>query len=483
MPRELAAEELAWMADAFVSAAARLADAGYDGIELHAAHGYLLSGFLSAYSNRRTDRYGGSLENRMRFVLEVVDGIKARTRLPLTVRISADEFVGDGNTLAQTTRVAEALEAHGVDGISVSVGVYESFNTQSMVSGEDEGRWLPLAGEIRRVVRIPVLAVGRIKRAAVAEQALANGHCDVPLFGRAAIADPEMPRKIARGEEDRILWCLACNVCLGRAARPETICPVNPAVGRDHEFAAALAARTALPKRIAIIGSSLAALTAAWIASRRGHRVTVYEPDGALGGMQRWRARVPGQGEYSETIAACARRATEAGVRVEGRLPASGEFDIVWATRRYQPVAPGARDSYGVLADHALDSRDDAVTVIGQDLASEEAALRLAEAGARVVLVSPGKDIAVDAHPGYRALDRRRLAALGVAIRTGQTNAEGSVDASLVRGHSSDAPGHGTEQGWVYPYGVEAAAFIDDAYEPGLMTRAIYDAAALAARA
>jgi 2,4-dienoyl-CoA reductase-like NADH-dependent reductase (Old Yellow Enzyme family) len=209
MPRALALEEIAQMERAFVAAARRVEAAGFDGVEIHAAHGYLASSFLSAYSNHRTDAYGGSLENRMRFLLNIVDGIRRHSDITLTVRISADEFVEDGNTLEQTTVIARTLEMHGVSAISVSVGVYESFNTQSMVSGEAEGRWLPLAGAIARGLAIPVFGAGRIKRAQVAEAAIARGDCALPLFGRPAIADAELPRKIGDGREADILPCVS----------------------------------------------------------------------------------------------------------------------------------------------------------------------------------------------------------------------------------------------------------------------------------
>lgn len=484
MPRALDLDEIATMVRAFVDAAARVEAAGYDGVEVHAAHGYLPSGFLSAYSNKREDRYGGSLENRMRFLLEIVDGIKRRTRLPLSVRISGDELVEGGNTVAETTEIARALEEHGVDAISVSVGVYESFNAMSMVTGEKEGRWLPLAGMIKQHVSIPVMGVGRIKRPEVAEAAVAADHCDIPLFGRAAIADPELPRKVTRGETRRIMWCLSCNLCLGRAARPETICPVNPGVGRDAALTHDIAQRAPSPRRIAIAGSGLAALTAAWIAAARGHSVTVHDERSELGGMARWRARVPGQSEYNETIAAFAERARDVGALFSKLAPRTGDHDILWVSRHFQPGRTRDLDVYEVLAIEPLPGSGDVVTVIGQDLASAECALRLANAGNSVTLCSPGGDIALDAHPGYRMLVRRLLEGAGATIKLGTLPETHEIAGRAVRGHPIAAPtAYGDEHGWTNPHGDVADAWIDDAYEPGLMTRAIYSAVELARRA
>lgn len=486
MPRALALEEIGEMERAFVAAARRVEAAGFDGVEIHAAHGYLASSFLSAYSNRRTDIYGGSLEHRMRFLLNIVDGIRRHSDLTLTVRISADEFVQDGNTLEQTTVIARALEAHGVSAISVSVGVYESFNTQSMVSGETEGRWLPLAGKIARELDIPVFGVGRIKRADVAEAAIARGDCAIPLFGRSAIADAELPLKIRFGRETDILPCVSCNVCLGRAARPETICPANPAVGRDRAFAQTIAVAPKDALRIGIAGSCLAALTAAWIAAARGHQVTIYEPDRCIGGMQQWRGAVPTQGEYAELVGAAQRRAAKAGARFSIRAPAAGEYDRLWSVRRYQPGGASSPNCYEVLQGTAKIPPGATLLVHGGDLASSEAAVKLAKAGHRVELSTPLADICLDAHPGFRALHRRLIAEFGGRMHAAAAAPVIGAGRALIAGPATP-PGRKEilQSDWVYPYAAlgRADASIDDVYEADLMTAGVYAAAELAFRA
>lgn len=483
MPRALSLDEVAAMEQAFVAAARRVEVAGYDGVEIHAAHGYLMCSFLSAYSNRRDDRYGGSLENRMRFLLNVVDGIRRASDIPLTVRISAEEFVENGNTLEQAAVIARALEAHGVSGISVSVGVYESFNTQSMVSGEAEGRWLPVAGAIAREVGMPVFGVGRIRRPEVAEAAIAAGQCAVPLFGRAAIADAELPMKVREGREDEILPCVCCNVCLGRSARPETICPVDPAVGRDREFAQRLTAAPAQPLRIAIAGSCVAALTAAWIAARRGHRVTIHETDATIGGMQGWRGAVPRQHDYAELVDAALRRAQLAGARLLRRAPAAGEFDRLWAVRRYQPGAIESPNCYEVLQGAADFGEPRALHVHGGDLAGAEAAVKLAAGGHRVDLSTAKADICMDAHPGFRALHRRTIAERGAQVLSAVEQPQPREGATLIAGPDAKPGAHQEPDAeWSYPYAVfgEPDAQIDDAYEPGLMTAGVYAAVRIA---
>lgn len=483
MPRALTIDEIGEMERAFVAAARRAEAAGFDGVEIHAAHGYLASGFLSAYSNRRTDSYGGSLGNRMRFLLNIVDGIRRRTDFTLTVRISADELVPDGNTLEQTAVIARALEAHGVSGISVSVGVYESFNSQSMVSGEAEGRWLPLAGRIADEVAVPVFGVGRIRRAEIAEAGIARGDCAVPLFGRSAIADPELPMKIREGREAEILPCVGCNICLGRSARPETICPVNPAVGRDRAFGNAITMRCGNPLRIGIAGSCLAALTAGWIAAARGHQVHIYETDDSVGGMQAWRSSVHRQEEYAELIAAAQRRAELADVRFFRRAPAADEVDRLWSVRRYQPANAATPNCYEVVQGGVDLPLEAPLVVRGGDLVSAEAAVKLAKSGHLVELSTSLADICLDAHPGFRSLHRRLLRELGAGVVSSAAAPTARAGWPIVVGPTTVPGRRESEPGdWVYPYagfGVPHAT-IDDAYEPGLMTAGVYAAAELA---
>ena len=483
MPRALAIDDVVEMERAFVAAARRVEAAGYDGVEIHAAHGYLACSFLSAYSNRRDDRYGGSLENRMRFLLNIVDGIRAGSDMTLTVRISAEEFVENGNTLEQASVIARTLEAHGVSAISVSVGVYETFNSQSMVSGEPEGRWLPVAGALARELHVPVFGVGRIRRAEVAEAAVASGQCAIPLFGRAAIADAELPNKIREGREKEILPCVSCNVCLGRSSRPETICPANPAVGRDRSFARAMATAPGAVMRIAIAGSCVAALTAAWIAASRGHRIVVHEPDGLFGGMQGWRGMVPQQHEYAELVAAAMHRASLSGVRFLRRAPVAGEFDRLWAVRRYQPGGASSPNCYEVLQEAVELPEELLLLVHGGDLASTEAAVKLAMNGRRVRLSTSQADFCLDAHPGFRALHRRSIAQCGAELLTSVPLPQAQAGEAVIAGPAS-SPGARNMQDsdWCYPYAEfgTPAACIDDAYEPGLMTTGVYAAVALA---
>lgn len=479
MPRELSIPEIERLETSFIDSAQRLADAGFDGVEIHGAHGYLVGAFLSAYSNRRNDAYGGTLENRMRFLHRIVAGIRTRlgNEFPLIVRISACEFVPDGLDLEQAIAIANRLHADGVHALSVSVGVYESFNKLSMITGEPEGQWLPLAGQIRAATRLPVIGVGRIKRASVAEAAIANGQIDVAAFGRASIADPQIPAKIIAGREQDTVWCLGCNICLGRSARPETICPVNPLVGRE----VSVQLQRALHARAVVIhGTSIAALTAAWAAATRGHHVTVVaRKDEPVGGMQAWRARVPGQQEYTEVVESVLRRAANAGVHLTDSPTAGGAGAEIWRTRQYQPIdrtrlaaMPGSVSSYELLAQTVDVAADRRVVVIGDDLSAAEAALVAATRHARVVLHTSTRAIAMDAHPGYRELTLRQLLACGGSVT--QETPDFAPGDLVVVGHAPNVP-YDDPIGWRLPL-EPADRLLSDAYEPGAMTTGIYEA-------
>lgn len=470
VPRALADDEITSLIKAFADAAARVADAGYDGIELHGAHGYLIGEFLSAYANRRDDAWGGTPARRMRFLREIVSAIQARCSLPLCVRLSADELVEGGNRIDDSLRIAQVLAADGVNAISVSAGVYESFNALSMVSGDVSGKWLPLSGRMRSVLprEVTVLGVGRISSAAAAEQALSDDLCDVPLLGRAAIADACIPAKAAGRVQEPVIACMFCNVCLGRSARPETICPVNPAVGRDAAFAAALEKPSAA--KIAIRGGGLAALTAAWVAAARGADVELHCGPGEIGGMLAQRAGVPGQQELAAPAEAAWARARSAGVRRVQPGAGAGPGRVLVAVHAQEPVVtdPGHADAvtvYRVLDGSHRPEPQRPYVVAGDDLAAADAALRLASAGVRVTLLTSQNNVAWDAHPGFRAMAREGLARLGVKLG-GDSEA---VDPLAVRVA-------GRLQGAAEPGGLATGAVIQDAWDAAAMTQTVYAA-------
>lgn len=486
-PRALAHDEIVMLQEAYANAAVRLQEAGFDGTEIHAAHGYLAASFLSAYSNRRADEYGGSLENRLRFLAGIIDRIRTRVDddFLLFVRTSVEEFVPGGIDTTQTMLIGLELASRGVDVLSLSVGVYESYKQLTMVSGEPEGPWLKHAAQVRSAVPIPIVGVGRIRRLEAAETAIGTGQVDLVAIGRGSITNPDLAQHL-RSAPRGVVSCMSCNVCLGRSAAPGMTCPVNPFVGRERLLCETPTATTA---RIDILGGGFAALTAAWLAAKRGASVRLVAKAYELGGMQSWRAGVPGQAEYRTSCAALVNRAANEGVRFvrPDEYRGSAAAEEVWRVRRWEPVArPQNGDvpvhtSYEILRGQSggLPTR---LVVVGEDLSSVDAALLLADRGHDVTLRSPARDIAVDAHPGFRVLNRGLLERRGARIEVGAGQEEllnSKGFAALVVGRLQ-AMDERKSEGWTSDFDAVSEAVLDDAYEPGALTRCVYAAVTFA---
>lgn len=283
VPRELTVDEIHELVKKFGEAAARAQACGYDGVNVHGAHGYLISSFVSPATNHRTDEYGGSFENRIRFPLEIVAAIRANTRrgYPVVMRINGDDFMQGGITLEEATRFAQELEKAGVDAIDVSAGVYGSIDTMIEPIQYEEGWKLYLAEHIRKHVNIPVFGVGVIHSPSVADKAIADGKVDFVAIGRELLAEPEWGNKAMAGD-DHFPKCLGCNACFERIGKNLPLrCAVNPLAGRETH-APAPAAQI---KKIAVVGGGPGGITAAVTAAKRGHQVVLFEKQDHLGGQ------------------------------------------------------------------------------------------------------------------------------------------------------------------------------------------------------
>lgn len=306
-PEELTYEGIQEVVNAFGDAATRVRKAGYDFVEVHGAHGYLIQQFLSPYSNKRTDEYGGNLYNRARFSLEIVENIrkKAGVDFPIIFRLSMTEFMKGGLTIAETRAYSKMLEEAGVAAIHASQGNYAEIRYMLPPAAVPRAFTADLAAEIKNIVSIPVINVGRYNDPFVAEAVLDAGKADIIAFARQSLTDPEFPNKTKAGKIDQIQHCIGClQGCIGGVeygiyAQVPVICLVNPVLAYEGEFDFSPAEKS---KNVVIIGGGVAGMEAAYAAARRGHSVTIYEKSDKLGGQWLYAAMAPNKQELTTVV-------------------------------------------------------------------------------------------------------------------------------------------------------------------------------------
>jgi len=319
VPHELSIEEIEEIVRQFGMAGRRAKEAGFDGLEIHGAHGYLISEFMSPYTNKRHDAYGGDLLSRMKFPLEIIESVRREVGkdFPISFRYSGNEYVPDGRTIEESKRIARILEAVGVDCLHVAAGVYESFWSQIPPYGIQEGFNAADAAVIKQVAGIPVITVGRIKSPEVAEEILEQGKADMVALGRQLICDPDWPQKVAAGDFDEIRPCIGCTQsCINRGiveGKPAA-CIYNTAAGMEGE---AVVRRTKSPKKVLVIGGGPGGLEAARVAALRGHRVMLFEKAEKLGGRFNLACIAPFKQEFALAIKWLTNQVTKLGVEVE----------------------------------------------------------------------------------------------------------------------------------------------------------------------
>ena len=450
-PRPLSVAEIRALVESFADAARRAVSAGFDAIEIHGAHGYLVGQFLSPFANRRDDDYGGDFERRLRFPLEVIAAVRRAVdaRVPLMYRISADEHVDGGLTLADACRIAGRLEAAGIDLIDVSAGIYESAPWIVQPMEMTPGCLVPLAREIRRHVGIPVSVAGRINDASTAEHVLETGDAEFVTLGRALHADPEMPRKSAAAREDEICPCVGCLKCSDLLGQNEPVlCLANTRTGRERQYAIRSTPR---PQRVVVVGAGPAGLEAARVLALRGHAVTVLERSGEPGGQLLLGRLVPGRADLAGLAVHLAGAARRAGAEIRlgveataGAVVAQGPDAVVVATgaRPGIPAILGieqspAVDPFTVLARSAAHVRR--ALVVGGGLLGVAMAHVLAERGAEVVVVEPGGELAAElgVRPRWQHVADLR-ARRNVTILLRATVEELYADGALVRQAGGD---------------------------------------------
>lgn len=348
MPRAMPAPLIREVIDGYAAAARRLHEAGLDGVEVVASHGYLPAQFLNPQTNRRTDAYGGSAENRLRFLREVVDGVRAATGpgFVVGIRISADEKSEGGLGVADVADACEALVTDpGLDYVSACAGSSATIAGSDHIApsmAEPVGYVTPLAAELKRRVDVPVFVAGRINQPQDAELALANGDADACAMTRALICDPELPTKAADGRSEQIRACIGCNqACIGHfhAGYPIS-CIQRPETGREQTYG--IRRRAATTRRVLVAGGGPGGLKAAVVAAERGHQVTLYDAGRRLGGQVLLAERLPGRAEFGGAATNLIAEAERAGVELVTRTRVDASL-----VREHRPdavvVATGAR--------------------------------------------------------------------------------------------------------------------------------------------
>ncbi|MDN3514033.1 MAG: FAD-dependent oxidoreductase [Candidatus Brocadia sp.] len=431
MPKELSVEEIRDLIAKFAEGAGRAVKAGFDGVEIHMAHGYLVNQFLSPESNVRTDDYGGDTARRSRFAREIVESIRrmAPKDYPVICRISADEYTDTGIKLGESREIARILEKAGASAIHVSACNYASAFFNIPCYYLDEGCFVHLAEGVKAVVKIPVLTVGRILSPIMAENILQENKADLIVLGRTLIADPYLPGKVKEGRLEDIRTCISCNRCIESISDKKLVCTVNPYIGKEGVSAIT---KTTRPKKILVVGGGPAGLSTAQALSTRGHNVTLWEKESQLGGCFRYASLAPRKESLGKFLDYLISRATKTNISIQLNKEASAEsikqFDadvvVLAHGARHVPVEIAGAKSNGVLnvknAFTTADSLGNTIAIVGGGPEGCELADFLASRGKRITLVEMRRVLGIGlvAHPRYHVYERLRKMGAQLYVNT-----------------------------------------------------------------
>lgn len=411
-PREMTTEEVEGLVKKFVIGAKIAQTAGIDGVELHGAHGYLIGQFMSPLTNIRTDKYGGNFDNRMRFLTEIVMGIKhiCGPKFPISVRIDGDEFVPGGITLEEAIKMAKHLESIGVDAINVSSGTYESAVTIIEPISYEEGWKRHLAQGIKDNVKIPVIACNAIKTPAIAEKLLEEGNCDFIAVGRGQLADPEWGKKAMEGREKEIRPCIACLHCIEQVMNGTTIeCAVNPRLGYENEYRSY--EKDGNGRTVVVIGGGPAGMEAARVLAEREFKVVLFEKKDNLGGSVYLGSKPPCKDRLKTLVDNMEYQIRQLGVDIRlGSEPTIEEIKelnpysvfVAIGGENIVPELPGIHGENVILAtdvlDKEIDIRNKKIVVVGSGMTGLETAEYLAEKANEVKVVEMLNEIGPGIH-------------------------------------------------------------------------------------
>ena len=417
--------------------------AGFQMIMIHGGHGWLINQFLSPYFNKRTDKYGGSLENRCRLAVEVLKAVREAVGpgFPIEFRMSGSELFEGGYDLKEGVRIAQTIEPY-VDLIHVSAGTYQrGFGDTHPSMFKDHGCNVYLAAEIKKHVSIPVATIGGLNDPAQMEEIIASGKADIVYMARALLADPFLPRKVVENRENEIVKCLRCFTCMAeRAATSTRRCTVNPLIGREIEGSEVYPAP--VKKKVLVAGGGPGGLYAAYTAARRGHQVILCEKEAELGGILKSEQALPFKREMYELSNTYALFARNAGVEIRTSVEVTPEYvekeapDALIVAVGSQPLVPPIKgldgDNVVIVNNYYLEKEKvtDQVVVFGGGLAGCECAIHLGQEGKQVHLVEMRTELAPDANVRHRPLLLKEIEKY-VTVHTGCRGLEVRPDGVL----------------------------------------------------
>ncbi len=415
--RALTKEMIGEIAASYGHVAGLAKRAGFEMLMIHGGHGWLINQFLSPMFNHRTDEYGGSLENRCRFAVEVLSAVREAVGpfFPVEFRMSGDEYVPEGYHIEDGIRIAQMIEPY-VDIIHVSAGTYQrTFGQTHPSMFTEHGCNVKLAAAVKAHVQKPVATIGGLNDPAQMEEIIASGQADIVYMGRALLADPELPRKVVEGRPEDIVRCLRCFTCMAeRAATSTRRCTVNPLIGREMDGVEVPPAP--VRRKVLIAGGGPGGLYAAYTAARRGHEVILCEKEAELGGILKSEQALPFKHEMYELTGTYERLARQAGAEIRLNTEVTPELVaeeapyaliIACGSAPLVPPIPGLRGDNVVIVNNYYKEKDkvtDDVVVFGGGLAGCECAIHLGQEGKRVHLVEMRDALAPDANVRHRPL-------------------------------------------------------------------------------
>jgi 2,4-dienoyl-CoA reductase-like NADH-dependent reductase (Old Yellow Enzyme family)/thioredoxin reductase len=502
-PDDLSAKEIEELIEAYGAAADRVKKAEFDGIEIHGAHGYLISQFLSSLTNHRTDKYGGGPEQRTRFAQEVITTVRQAVGqdFPVIFRMNGDDYLEGGVKIEDAKMTAKKAEEAGADAIHVSAGVGIMAHDLSLGDNKSyfhmvqpmslpRGCLVQLAAEVKNVVKVPVITVGRINDPFLAKEILDQGKADLIAVGRQLIADPYFPRKILENRIEDIRQCIACNYCHGKRIRAikHLHCAINPWAGREKELRRIKPADP--PKEIMIAGGGPAGMEAARWLKRRGHRPTIYEKNDRLGGQLLIASLPPHKEEISSFVQFLVKQVEKMDIKVNLTTELTPEsvlkkkpdvLVVAIGARQIEPDIPIDENMKCFNAWQVLEGKEpmeeEKIVLLGGGFVAAETAEFMAEKGKDISIIEMRDLIAFDMEPNSRQMLIERLQELKVEMVTKtlvqEVTAKGVIAKSLEDGTGKEYPADAV----VMAMGSEPSEFpVEDLERAGIEVHFVGDA-------